>query len=217
MSNAVPGGKRVKVQKSLELGASTIVRKAGDGGNLPPPRALAWAGNDRDILAGRSLRGTDAWPDFCKTLIETSDPSDRAHQVHATDTDASGREIIAGYDRLIPATELEEVDGARPGRQRRYPPCHMVGAPGAMISLDSMYDQAAIAAHRLEREGIPLGWGRALRSLGQDRLGVGDLIGLVGRDAAVAITAPNTFVRMSTRERDADRQTTEWLRDRGEV
>ena len=130
--------------------APFVPTRGGDGGALPRT-ASGWSKNDRDVIAGESIRGCgrNAWAAFVATLIETADPDDRAHAVHVNQADEAGRTITSGREVLLPAAELPVLpDGSLPGRPRRYPPSQMVGVGGARVGGDSMFDVAAATASR---------------------------------------------------------------------
>ena len=200
-----------KKQHSFSASRGFVPTKSGDGGSVlkrPSPR---WARNAQDILCGQSLRGSPSWTEFEKNLVETADPSDRAHEVYIRESDQQGGVLLAGREMLIPAEELPCVDGAKPGCQRRYPRSQMFGPADREVSVDSMFDAMADAAWRLERQGVPLGWGRCTKQMNSVPLSVEVFASMLPRDDARAIVQQRTYVRVTKAEAEVHRQATAWL------
>ncbi len=207
-SNPTKGGSRSVPAVSPRAFVPT---KGGDGGLPPQSIGSNWSRNGEDVLCGKSMRGTPSWGEYEASLVETADPTDRAHTVHRRETDSRGRLITSGGETLVPPSELQAVCGHRPGRQRRYPPSQMVGPEGHRVSVDSMFDRAAAAAWRLEGQGIPLGWGRAARRSNTVPIRIELFASMLDRDEAREIAQPRTFVRLSKREAESERETQAWL------
>jgi len=159
-------GSTGKVQKRRKK--AFVPTKGGDGGTpAPVKRGANWAANGLVVLTGASIRGGDARAVFESVLVETTDPSDRAHNEKKL---AAAGANPRRDDSWVLCT-LGEIDlpGARPrSRPRRYHPSQVVGrverdADGVVlfdnrVGLDSMFDHAARDAQRLEDAGIEMGW-----------------------------------------------------------
>lgn len=201
-------------------GRGFVPTKGGDGGVLPRKRT-GWSNNDRAVLAGASLRGTPAWPVFDASLIETADDDDHAHGVHRPEADAAGRVFTSGLEMLVPASQLPfDAEFRRVGRRRRYPAALMVGRPGCRVSIDSMFDRAAMVASHLQGSGIELGWrtratGTELREMVARSLGLSSRMRDPVRNLLEPRVGHETESEEGKREQAADREASAWLSRRG--
>ena len=135
-----------------------VPTKGGDGGTpARVVRGVNWNANALVVLTGASIRCKADRAAFELLLVETDDPSDRAHNQKKLfglnpDPRKDDSWVLCGLGEI-------DLPGARPrSKPRRYHRSQVVGRPGYRVGFDSMFDAAAAAAQEYEDAGIELGW-----------------------------------------------------------
>lgn len=177
-----------------------------------PKPGIRLPANAERVLCGRSIRDEKtypkaardrAWRAYLKSLIETEDPADRAHATELIDR--------MDFRILAAAQDLPK----RFSRPRLYPRSQLVTLTGSngrtiTVGIDSMFDAAAQAGTRIQRDwGVELGWGNFARAGEQRLAAIGRLTTIVGEHGVRDALRSKTTQAMTPDERrlseEADR------------
>lgn len=145
-------------RKKRKGAAAFVPTKGGDGGRaVKIKRGPNWNANGLLVLTGASIRCKADRAAFELLLIETTDPCDRGHRRKKMISGAASPAMAESW--VICALGEVDLPGGEPvSRARRYHPSQVVGRPGKQVGFDSMFDDAARSAARLEAAGIEMGW-----------------------------------------------------------
>ena len=141
-----------------------VPAKGGDGGTPTPKikRGPNWNANSALVLTGVSIIGPSKedhrrYESFVGLCEPTADIHDRAHSRRRKVYDQAPDQIEESWV-LMPWAEFAIPGKPLPGRVRRYHSSQMVGTGDRRVGFDSMFDEAARIAGRLEGAGIEMGW-----------------------------------------------------------
>ena len=186
-------------------------------------RGPHWNDNNLVYLTGLDLNTTMPAEDFgvfLASLIETADPSDRAH-THRRLVDEGMPKADESSWVLLSPVEIDHPIGKNKRRtgkpkkttRRRYHPSQLTSRG---VAFDSMYDRVFAIAKDLQSSGVSLGWtvGREgdFSNAEQDRAKV--LAGMNAREARAVFTQTTSHA-MSKEERDLEDRATALLSRQG--